>query len=114
MLLASTKNWGDTKQSPNAKSNRRLEFPSSNPLKALATLYTEGDAAHRLPRHRLPVFNDYRGRAQQRFDILEKYLGCVLAILCSLVTSALKSCIIMSLFKYINDLRINSVCSGDS
>ncbi len=41
-------------------------------MKAIATLYTEGVAAHGLPRHRLPVFNDERGRAQQRFDILEK------------------------------------------
>ena len=45
-------------------------------MEAIATLYTEGDAEHGLPRHRLPICNDERGRAQQRFNV-SKVVDCM-------------------------------------
>ena len=32
-------------------------------IKAVAQLYTEGDERHNQPKHRLPVFGDFRKRA---------------------------------------------------
>ena len=48
-----------------------LPHPASCPatMRAIAKLYTEGDDSHNLPRHRLPVFGDVRGRASGNYEI---------------------------------------------
>ena len=48
-----------------------LPHPASCPatMRAIAQLYTEGDDSHNLPRHRLPVFGDVRGRASGNYEV---------------------------------------------
>eukprot|EP00112_Aurelia_sp_Birch-Aquarium-sp1_P010253 Seg2197.10 transcript_id=Seg2197.10/GoldUCD/mRNA.D3Y31 product="hypothetical protein" protein_id=Seg2197.10/GoldUCD/D3Y31 len=47
--------------------------PASRPatMRAIAQLYTEGDDSHNLPKHRLPVFGDVRGRASCNYEIIK-------------------------------------------
>ena len=47
-----------------------LPMPASCPgtMRAIASLYTQGDNSHKLPKHRLPVFVDSRERATRNYE----------------------------------------------